>query len=361
MVPTGVELRGVFDLGHSTSGRGSVLNTYYGKNQENDTPFIQIQPHAGIRGLTIHHAGQIYDFDDPVNFGVTPYPFMIRGLGSDVYVINIAATIPWQLLDLATYRCDRHYVDYVLGTALKTGIHVGGGSVDGQIHNCQFNQSAYAHQRNNYDSIPTSGDIGGVYDIAWRQATPYLFGNMSGQVLHQNFVFGGWKGAHFVNEDGYGPSGYCLGMGIDQCTTSIRVDDIGDAGLDMINSQIVTVDYENGSYLVTDGSLTDAFRMFGTCCWGGSEKSMRINGGDVELQLCQIESWGWVVDTPYTIGSGANLRAVSCNVTEPVNTFLQLDPNGSIEVISNLIRIDSSAMPVDNGTNLEARGNLPMQ
>lgn len=361
MVPTGVELRGVFDLGHSTSGRGSVLNTYYGKNQENGTPFIQIQPHAGIRGLTIHHAGQIYDFDDPVNYGMTPYPFMIRGLGSDVYVINIAATIPWQLLDLATYRCDRHYVDYVLGTALKTGIHVGGGSVDGQIHNCQFNQSSYAHQRFNYDTIPTSGDIGGVYDIAWRQAVPYLFGHMTRQVLHQNFVFGGWKGAHFVNEDGDGPSGFCLGMGIDQCTTSIRVDDIGDAGLDMINSQIVTVDYENGSYLVTDTALTDAFRMFSTCCWGGSEKSMRINGGDVELQLCQIESWGWVEDTPYTIGSGANLRAVGCNVTEPVNTFLQLDPNGSIEVVSNLIRIDSLQIPIDNGTNLRTRGNLPIQ
>ncbi len=361
IVPTGVELRGVYDLAYSPSARGTVLNTYFGKNQENGTPFIQIQSNAGIRGLTIHHAGQIYDFNDPVNFGITPYPFAIRGLGSDVYVISIAMTIPWQVLDLATYRCDRHYVDNILGTAMKTGIHVGGGSVDGRVYNCQFNPSAYVFQRQQYSSIPNHGDIGGVYDIAWRQATPYRIGNVTGQVLHQNFVFGGWKGAHFVNEGGYGPSGYCLGLGIDQCTTSLRVDDIGEGGMDLINSQIVTVDYENGSYLVTDADLADTFRMFSTCCWGGSEKSMRINGGHVELQLCQIESWGWVVDTPYTVVSGAHLRTIGCNVTEPVNQFLQLDSNGSFESISNLIRINSSGMPVDNGTNLRARGNLRIQ
>lgn len=357
-VPTGVELRGVYDLAYSPSARGSVLNTYHGKNQENGTPFIQIQSHAGIRGLTIHHAGQIYDENDPVNYGMTPYPYMIRGLGSDVYVISIATTIPWQLLDLATYKCDRHYVDCILGTAMKTGIHVGGGSVDGRIQNCQFNPSAYVFQRNQYDSIPNSGDIGGVYDLAWRQATPYLIGNVTGEVLHQNFVFGGLYGAHFVNENGQGPSGYCLGMGIDQNTTSIRVDDIGSSGMDMINSQIVTVDYEKGCYLETDPSLSDDFRMFGVCCWGGSERGIRINGGNVQLQLCQIDSWGWVEDTAYTVGAGATLSTVGSSLSQSVNSYLQLDPNGSFEAVSNLINISSSGMPVNNGTNLRARGNL---
>lgn len=358
MVPTGVELRGIHDLAFSPSARGSVLNTYYGKNDENGTPFIQIQPHAGIRGLTIHHAGQIYDFNDTVNYGMTPYPFMIRGLGEDVYIISIASTIPWQLLDLATYRCDRHYVDCILGTAMKTGVHVGGGSQDGRVQNCQFNPSAYVFQRSQYKSIPSSGDIGGVYNIAWRQAIPYLIGNVSGQVLHQNFVFGGWRGANLVTENGQGPSGYCLGLGIDQCTTSIRVDDVGDNGLDMINSQIVTVDYANGSYLETNLPSADTFRMFGTCCWGGSEKGLRINSGNVELQLCQIDSWGWVVDTTYTIGSGGSLRTIGSNMTQDVNTLIQLNPNGCIEVIANMIKIGSSGMPIDNGTTLKARGNL---
>ncbi len=361
IVPTGVELRGIYDLGYSPSGRGSVLNTYYGKNDENGTPFIQIQSQAGIRGLTIHHAGQVYDFEDPVNFGITPYPFAIRGLGSDVYVISVAMTIPWQVLDLATYQCDRHYIDNILGTAMKTGIHVGGASVDGQVQNCQFNPSAYVFHRSQYESIPGSGDLGGVYDLAWRQATPYLIGDVSGEVLHQNFVFGGMIGGHFVDEGSGGPSGYCLGLGIDQCTTSIHVDAIGAGGMSPINSQIVTVDYENGCYLATGTSLEDSFTMFGTCCWGGSERGLRINGGNVQLQLCQIDSWGWVNDTTYTVGNGATLRAIGSSTTQSINNVYQLDAGGTLEIISNMLHINSAGMPVGNGTNLFTRGNLSAQ
>jgi len=354
-VPSGVELRGVFDLGHSTSGRGSVLNTYHGKGQEDGTPFIQIQANGGIRGLTIHHAGQIYDPSDPVNFGMTAYPFMIRGLGSDVYVINIAATIPYQMLDLATYRCDRHYVDYVLGTALKTGIHVGGGSQDGQIQNCQFNPSSYAHQRFVYESIPDSGDIGGVYDVVWRMGRPYVFGHMTGQVLHQNFVFGGMYGVHLVGEGGAGPSGYCMGMGVDQCTTAVRVDAVGSGGLDMINSQIVTVDGVKGRYLETDASLTNMFRMFSTCCWGTNNRSVRANGGDVELQLFHIardaEDFAW------DIRNAACVRSLGGNVTNYVDRFLSIEPTAQAEFTGNIIRTSVSEMPV-NTSNVTSRGNL---
>ncbi|MCH9057923.1 MAG: hypothetical protein IIB55_04760, partial [Planctomycetes bacterium] len=169
-VPTGVELKGVFDVPHGTRDKGSLLNVYAGRNDANGTPFIQIESGAGIRGLTFHYPEQIYDETDTVNYGMVPYPYLIRVLGSDIYVINIAATIPYQLLDLATSRCDRHYVDYIMSTALKTGIHVGNGSVDGQIHNCQFNPSAYTHQGLYYDSIPY-GTSGGIHAILWRDSS----------------------------------------------------------------------------------------------------------------------------------------------------------------------------------------------
>ena len=144
-VPSGVELRGIYDLPHGTKGLGSVLHVYPGRNQANGTPFLQLQANAGIRGLSFHYPEQIYDTNDLVNLGMVPYPFLLRGLGSNVYVINVAATVPWQLLDLATVRCDNHYVDYIWSTALRTGITVGNGSTDGQIQNCQLNPSAYAH------------------------------------------------------------------------------------------------------------------------------------------------------------------------------------------------------------------------
>ena len=100
-VPSGVELRGIYELPHGTKGLGSVLHVYPGRNKATARPSSS-SANAGIRGLSFHYPEQIYDTNDLVNFGMVPYPFLMRGLGADVYVINVAATIPWQLLDLAT-------------------------------------------------------------------------------------------------------------------------------------------------------------------------------------------------------------------------------------------------------------------
>ncbi len=354
IVPTGVELRGVFDLAHSSSGRGSVLNTWYGRNQENGTPFIQLAPGSGVRGLTIHYPGQVYDSSDTTSYGMAPYPFMIRGLGADVYVINVASTIPWQLLDLATYRCDRHYVDYLFGTAIKTGIHVGHGSVDGQIHNCQFNPSSYAHQASNYQSIPT-GDLGGVYQLVWQYGRPYLFGDMTNEVLHQNFVFGGKYGVQLLAENGNGPSGYCMGMGVDQCTTAIQVDKIGARGLDMINSQIVTVNGEIGRYLETGNTLNETFRMFGTCCWGTNNRSVVAGGGDLELQQFHIARDA--EDFAYDIRNNTTARVYCGDVTNFVDHYLAIESTAAAAFLGNVINTSSAEMP-SNTTNVTSIGNL---
>jgi hypothetical protein len=93
-VPTGVELRGAFDTPSDTKIKGSLLNVYAGRNNANGTPFIQLAPASGIKGFTFHYPEQVYDTNDVVNFGMVPYPFLIRGLGADVYVMNLAATIP---------------------------------------------------------------------------------------------------------------------------------------------------------------------------------------------------------------------------------------------------------------------------
>jgi len=63
-----------------------------------------------------------------------------------------------------------HYIDYIYSTALKTGIQVGSGAMDGQIQNCQFNPSSYTHASSYYASIP-AGTSGNIHSILWRDAT----------------------------------------------------------------------------------------------------------------------------------------------------------------------------------------------
>jgi hypothetical protein len=357
-VPAGVELRGIFDTPNDTKVKGSLLNVYAGRNQPNGTPFIQLQGGAGIRGFTFHYPEQIYNSTDTVNFGMVPYPFLIRGLGADIHAVNLSATIPYQLLDLAMHRCDRHYIDYIFATALKTGIQVGGGSEDGQIHNCQFNPSSYTHAGAFYDSIPF-GTANDIHKIQWRDATPYRFGHVTGQVLHQNFVFGGWLGFHLVAENGHGPSGHCLGMGVDQCTIAMRIDAIGSGDLQPINSQLVTVDTDKGRYLETGASLgNQVFRMFSSAGWGGHQYSAVISGGDVRLQLFHLARDGEA--GVFQVLNQAKLNNIGGNLDDYLASgrpFLSVAPAASALFAGNIINTTAGQMPA-NPANVTSIGNL---
>jgi hypothetical protein len=356
IIPTGVELRGMFDVPHSTMATGSVLNIYPGHGEENGTPFIQMQAGAGMRGLTFHYPEQIYNANDRVNYGLVPYPFMIRGLGANIYIINISATIPYQLLDLQTARCDNHFVDYIFATALKTGIQAGGGSVGGQIHNCQFNPSSYTFCAGYYASIPP-GTASDIHQYLWDHGRPYVFGNMTGEVLHQNFVFAGVYGVHLVDEGGIGPSGYCLGMGADQSTTALRVDAIGSAGLDMINTQLVTVDSVNGRYIETDSSFAGTCRLFNTACWGIADHSVVVNGGSLDLELFNNVKAGAV---GYDVRGTGSLICIGGDVLDYVDTLLLIEPGATANFTANVLNTSESQMPV-NSANVISIGNLRMQ
>ncbi len=356
-VPGGVELRGIFDTPHDTKVKGSLLNVHAGRNNAAGTPFIQLEGGAGVRGLTFHYPAQVYDAADSVNFGMVPYPFLLRGLGPDVCAINLSATIPYQLLDLATHRCDRHFVDYIFATALKTGIDVGAGAVDGRIHNCQLNPSAYTHAGAYYESIPfnTAADI---HRILWRDATPYRFGHVTGEVLHQNFVFGGWRGFHLVREGGLGPSGHCLGMGVDQCTNAMQIDAVGSGDLAPINSQIVTVDATGGRYLETGSSLGETFRMFSSAGWGSHEYSAVINGGDVRLQLFHLARDGET--GTFKVLNDASLGSVGGNLDDFLaagHPFLTIAPAAHALFAGNIINTTADQMPATSGS-VTALGNL---
>ena len=351
-VPSQVELRGIYELPHGTKGLGSVLHVYPGRNQANGTPFLQLQANSGIRGLSFHYPEQIYDTNDVLNLGMVPYPFLMRGLGSNVYVINVAATIPWQLLDLATVRCDNHYVDYIWSTALRTGITVGNASTDGQIQNCQFNPSAYAHAGLYYDSIPDS-PTPLITSLLWRQAEPYVLGSVARQVFHQNFVFGGVRGVVLTNEGGIGPQGWSLGMGVDQCVTSLRVEAVGNGGFDGINNQLVTVNNTVGRYIETGNSFGATLRLFGTACWGNPNVSVVVNSGQLDLHSFHNNAPGSMA---FDINGSGKLRCLGGTAINSVATFLQRDAGAMAEFAGNILNTAATQMPKSSAL-VDAVGN----
>ena len=121
-VPSGVELRGIHDVPHHTMGSGSMLHVYPSPGQG---PAITVNARAGLKGLSFSYPDLRID-------DVKDYPFLIQGKGEDLYIVHVNCRNPFRFLDLMTYRCDRHYVDYLSGSPLKVGVAVGGGSVQGR-------------------------------------------------------------------------------------------------------------------------------------------------------------------------------------------------------------------------------------
>jgi F5/8 type C domain/Pectate lyase superfamily protein len=281
VVPTGVELRGVGESPHHAETFGSVLDVVAGKGDENGKPFITLSAHSGLRGLTFHYPEQ-----DTTN--VTPYPWMIRGAGDGVWLINLSSTLPYRMVDLATVKCDNHFLDYVAGNALQEAFRIGGGSTGGRVLNCQLNENYYAFT-DKYANSPSrlkNGNAAGdaTFNYSKAHELAYVIGDCTNEILFQNFVYGANKGIVLTGTD-TGPSGWCMGQGGDTCQYDIWAERIGKAGMPLINNQLVTVDSSgpDRSYIGLAAQFTGTLELLGVDAWGGPTAAIRIDGGRLAL------------------------------------------------------------------------------
>ena len=140
VIPSQVELKGSVDVSTTPTGPGSILEVYADRNNPGGEPFLKLSENSGIRGLVFDYPEQLIT-QLP---GIAKYPYCVQATGKNIYMINIGMRAVDQGVDLFTYACDNHYIDYLAGHAFDIGIRVGGGTKDGKIYNTQFNVIAYA-------------------------------------------------------------------------------------------------------------------------------------------------------------------------------------------------------------------------
>ena len=341
VVAEGVELRGVFDIPHHSSGVGSVIYIYPGKGDENATPFLRLKSNSGLRGITFHYPEQNYR-------DVIPYPYMLQGMGENIYIINVTSTIPYKMLDMYTYRCDNHYIEYMQGIGLKESIKIGGGSKNGRVYNCQLNPHNFTQTRD-YENgvlsaaalrqmgIQGSREVDNFHRYLFEHHDAFIFGDCVNEVMHQNFVFGARCGLAFVSQNGKGVNGYSMGHGSDQCKYSVYVEKVGnDNPPDLLNVQFVTVagNGEGRTYIKLADSFDQNLRIFNLNAWGNPIYSCNIGNGNLEIQLGHFAHCGEGV---YKIDKG-NLKLVNCYARDK-SQLVNADPGvGKISVIGNIIQ-----------------------
>lgn len=290
VVPSDVELKGSVDVSTTPTGPGSILEVYADRNNPGGEPFLKLSENSGIRGIVFNYPEQLLS-DLP---SVGKYPYCVQATGSDTYMINIGMRAVSKGVDLFTYPCHNHYIDYIAGHAFDIGIRVGGGTMDGRIYNTQFNVIAYgAGDESKYGSWPNSaGDSGPAYDYGFANFTFMILGDCQNQVLYNNFHYGSQNGMILSDIDGTGPSGLSIGSGIDGARNALVINAVGNNGFGFVNTQIVSIGDQDTKYIETGAGYTSGVALFNADFWGNPSNGIRLNGGELTLQQANINQPG---------------------------------------------------------------------
>lgn len=132
VVPEGVALVGIMQSLHTTQlDKGSTLLATAGRGKPDDPALITLHTNSAIRGLAIHYPEQSPD-------EISPYPWTIRGDGTNVAILDLLITNPYQAIDLATCSCPRHHVRNVNAQPLYRGLAIDQCFDIGKVENIHF-------------------------------------------------------------------------------------------------------------------------------------------------------------------------------------------------------------------------------
>ncbi|OCT12219.1 S-layer protein [Paenibacillus pectinilyticus] len=343
-VPSGVELRGSWDVPHHTIGGGTVLFTNYGLNQSNGDAFITLEASAGIKGLSVYYDQQNY-------IDVKPYAWTVQGKGHDVYAINTTLINPYQGIDFGSYDTSGHYIDYVAGSPLKEGIYVGGGSSSGWVRNVQFNPHYYG--RNNYPNHPegNNGDV--VWNYQKEHLDAFRIGHATGETIFNTFVYGSQYGIHFVGQNGSGAEAIIIGHGTDGSKKGAFIEQAGPMGLSMMNTELVSLSTSDKVYVTVGPEFTSKLSMFNSSMWGDTTRSFDIDAGDVHIQQSNLTVSG----ERGVQAMGGNIHLYNSYFQQPHTMHVYTGPEiNHMDISNNLFKggmqMQNNAGSKVTGTNL---------
>jgi hypothetical protein len=287
---------------HHTAGGGSAIFTTYsgGLDGAKGASLIQLQKGAGIRGITIAQDNIGAKFGPSFRSGnngeyvieALDAPYLIQGQGTDVYIVNVNIPYGDKGLDLATYKTDRHYVDYLSGQLARVGVLAGGGAEGGFIRNIQFNP----HYGSRFPNGGQGYHRNDLYEYQLYNYSALKFGDVKNETIFNNFVFGTRYGIHFAKDTvngNYPKNLTVIGHGTDGGTYGMFVQDGDkDTKIVLINSELVSMVADDYRSYVMMGDMKnpgsvhpDALLvMYNSALWGSPTNSVTVQNGIIRMQ-----------------------------------------------------------------------------
>jgi len=179
LVPSGVELRGSYSARHTAeSVDGTTLLAVEGQgtaNPNTDTAFISLAAHAGIHGISIRYPNQGYGSG---GYPVTTFPYTVRSLGAQTWMLDVNVLNGYQIADFATYRSDGFVINNLWATAFSTGVNAGGGSQHGWLQRVVISYGDLYQSR--YGNSPHSYGLDAIVNYTSDHVVAYELGDVNG-------------------------------------------------------------------------------------------------------------------------------------------------------------------------------------
>ena len=276
-VPTGVELRGIWDVPHHTTSQGSVLLAYEGKGDANGTPFISMEAGSGVRGFTVFYPEQ-----NTQNFYA--YPWSIRSLGDNCWIKDVTVSNPYQGVDFASNSSTGHRISYLGAAPLKTGISVANNSGDGWIENVMFNPHYWARS-NGYPQAEIP-NITTIWEHQQANLEAFKIGSATHEHILGTFVFAALKGMYLAPDDGNSTVDIHL-HGTDAGSNAVYLDNNAGSKVNFINTQLVLLGNTQNGVITTGTNFGAEVNFFNANSWGHQDSGPTLNfngNGTVNLQ-----------------------------------------------------------------------------
>ncbi len=275
-VPTGVELRGCFDVPHHTVSAGSVLMVCHNQGKEDGPPFVSLKERSGLRGLTFWYPEQ------PLNAPV-PYPWTVRALGKACWLKDVTIGNAWQGVDFATHRSDGHFISYLAGAMYRRGLFVGNSREKGWVEDVQFNPhyAARLPQRLPRVNGDKPGDVGGaIIQFQREHLEGLVFTDCREEYLCGTFLYAAYDGLAF--------RGACraqvLMHGTDTGSRAASFELSRSSEVIFALAQLVSLgDWAMGA-IVTLPKNKGNVRFYNSQIWAGPATALLEGGGTVRLE-----------------------------------------------------------------------------
>ena len=275
LIPSQVELRGSFAVPHHTVSAGTVLMINHGQGDDAGRPFLSLQSQAGLRGLTCWYPQQ--RASAPV-----PYPWTIRTLGPQCWLVDVTVGNAWQAADLASHDATGTIVDYLAGAMFRRGIAIA--SADNtQIRDLQFNPH-YANRL--HASLPRAEQpnretIQACIDFQRANLEGITIRDSRDLLLRGNFLY--------AAKDGIAFRGHCqadiLMQGVDTAWhAAVLANDSADTSLRFALAQLVPLGTQNIAAIVSTSDFAGEAIFLNSQFWAGNGTAQLDGPGRIRLE-----------------------------------------------------------------------------